>query len=1277
MSPDRSSTTDSSATDLPQSFGRFRIHRLLGRGGMGMVYLADDPKKDRRVALKVLAKDKANNETLLKRFRSEALATRELKHENIVGVFEAGSIDGQFYIALEYVDGTDVARLIQSRDRLPVRRSLDITRQVALALSVAYRRNIVHRDIKPSNLLIRSDGVVKLTDMGLARSLDDPGEASITRAGTTVGTVDYISPEQARDSKSADVRSDIYSLGCTWYHMLTGQALFPDGSLTQKLRQHASTPAPDPRLIADNISEGVVAVLQRMLDKSPDQRFQDPDDLLAALASIDFDRPELSADVIAALADEDPTAADHPDASPGSNDSVVAPLPRRQRRQTPETMVAAGSSTPPRPFTSDPAGASTGQVPPPSPRSRRAARHIPENSDDRNADGVNWSTFRPVAIMLLSVSFLALLGYIFANLGQSIDLSGTANGGNPFESAISGEAKGQTGSGSIPAAIVYDTLPSPALVGDPALPPPYLPSLRQGEKRHVFGWATTPRPGRKPVLSVSGRPDGLGQFHSLDAAISALTDAGGWIQLKGPGPFFLTSTTLVNCGHVRISTPNDARAVVVLLPGDESTPAGLQLHNTHLELERVDLALSESGFPTQKRLVLFSVDSSDFRLVDCSVTQHRDREGGTVATSISGSVDGRACRVVLDTLLSRGLNTTTLEIDSRMADVAVINSLLITDTASPLRILTPQASTPGTDGRRIRLFSCTLCSQAPLMTFDSGAMEDDIPSTQMTLVNTLMASPTDGERVLLDLGHWPQRTDTKSGKTRFSELDWDQHASLAFGMRHFIRRATDSGPSVDSYSAWQSCWSRPGDNSSFVSTPWRPLKVPAHAVTPAYFDTRRFGFELQIGTDGNAPGCQVLALHQAHSSILARAAGLAQRPRWPHPRPAQRPVLSLNLSDHPDLGRFLADNPPPPNAVIIVEGAGRAVTSPIVVGAAGIRILFKDSSKDQPLVLVPESPNADSDSVTTPTGPTASMFSVNGGTLELVGGRFQLQEPGGPAWFLRVTDGHFVIRDCSLLGPWSSASTLGGLIDVNGSTTRGTGRILGSFLSGGGSLIRTQCQNRSLLVTDSLLFSTGTVFDLDLSTSRRSCLDIRRSTLSGGESVFKLRITEPGMSDANPADRRPLDLFIDETVFAAGISSAHDGEPQAAIISIRGQVLDAGLLRWWGAHNGFTPLRRQYLVDPGRPTPSERWGTARHFASLFPSPHRIRPLDGPRAIPLATPLPESTHLRPTHFRIAATSLALKWAHGGQPIGADLDKLDSRLGTVGPPSNSQPGGRPDF
>ena len=1289
MSSDRSSTSESSSDQIPQSFGRFRIQRLLGRGGMGLVYLADDPKKDRRVALKVLARDKASNETLLKRFRSEALATRELKHDNIVGVFEAGSIDGQFYIALEYVDGTDVARLIQSRDRLSVRRSLDITRQVALALSVAHQRNIVHRDIKPSNLLIRHDGVVKLTDMGLARSLDDSGEAGITRAGTTVGTVDYISPEQARDSKSADVRSDIYSLGCTWYHMLTGQAPFPNGSLTEKLRHHATTPAPDPRRISDSIPEDVVIVLQRMLEKSPDRRFQDPDDLLSSLTAIDLDRRELSADVIAALADEDTTPSEPAIDASGGNDPRSTRPPRRRERQPPGE---SGRSAPSPGHTDSAQAASltTTNVPPPSPRSRRGVRRIEEESDDHGGGGIDWEKAKSVAIMLIGVSLLALIGYILVNLGQSVDMSGAKNHGNLFSSDNGKRADGRPNSGTSETgpeqgaarpAVAYDTLPPPVLMGEPALPPQQLPSLRQGERRHVFDWAVTPRSGQRPVLSVAGGHDRPGQFHSLDAAVAALTDQGGWIQLAGPGPFFLTGTTLVDCGRVRISPPTATRAVVVLLPDPESRSTALRLRNTHLELDRVDLALPETGFPGQGRLALFWVDSSDFSLTNCSITQPHAREGGTVAVSTTGSVNGRGSRILLDRVLCRGRNTTSIELDSRSVDAALVNSLLVSDTASPLRLLTPTSSPSRADGRHIRLVSCTLSSQAPLLTLDSGTMDADIPSTTLALVNTLMAIPAGGERVLLDLGRWPQRIDPAPGESRFQGLEWHQHSSIAFGVRRFIGRDPAAGLAIDSYAEWQSCWPQPGEAAAFVARPWRTLKVAAHLVTPAYFDTRRFGDRLRTATDGNAPGCRVLALSQAEPTVLARATGLARRPAWLHPRPAPRPLLSLNLSDHPNLGRFLAEHPPPPNAVIIVHGSGRRVTSPIIVGGGGLKLIFKDSSKELPLVLVPEPPNTVADAGSSPdTSPPTSLFSVTGGTLELVGGRFQLLERGGPPWLLQVADGHFVLRNCSLLGPRGPSQTPRGLVDWSGATSGGSGRILGSFLAGGGILVRTRCQDRSLLVADSLLFSTGSVFGLDLQKSGHSILDIRRSTLSAANAVFLLRPAkpvEPKVVSTDNTNSRLLDLFIDETVFAAGISPTAGDHPLSAILSCRSRTLQTGLLQWWGTHNGFSSLLTDYLVDRGSQGTDVRKGTARHFASLFPAPHRIRPLHGPRGVPLAAPTPAATHVRPSHFRMAPSSRGLKWASGGRPLGANLDQLDAQLGNVGPPPTTKPGGKPDF
>ena len=186
---------------------------------------------------------------------------------------------------MEYVEGIDLFEQVRRRGVIPVKRSIEIIKQVASALQHAHEHNIVHRDIKPSNLLLRHDGVVKVTDLGLARSIDDTLETNITRAGTTVGTVDYMAPEQARSSKSADVRSDIYSLGCTWYQMLTGEPPYAEGSLTNKLQAHALKPLPDPREKNENIPEGLIAVLQRMTAKKPADRYQTPAELLEDLAN--------------------------------------------------------------------------------------------------------------------------------------------------------------------------------------------------------------------------------------------------------------------------------------------------------------------------------------------------------------------------------------------------------------------------------------------------------------------------------------------------------------------------------------------------------------------------------------------------------------------------------------------------------------------------------------------------------------------------------------------------------------------------------------------------------------------------------------------------------------------------------------------------------------------------------------------------------------------------------------------------------------------------------
>jgi len=305
-----------------ETLGKYQIVRQLGAGGMGTVYLAVDSQLKRTIALKVLPKERTENDTLVRRFEAESQAAAQLKHENIVTVYDAGRIDGHLYIALEFVEGTDVHELVAKRGPLPLKRSVNYVKQIAHALEHLHKRGFVHRDIKPSNILVTREGLAKLTDMGLARAVDESLESNITREGTTVGTVDYMAPEQARDSQSADIRSDIYSLGCTWYQMLTGEPPFPTGSVTNKLYSHISKPRPDPRALNRSIPEEVVAILHRMMARKADDRYQTPNELLEDIANMGSGNKRI--DELLNGDDESPGETATP------NYGAPTPLPARQ-----------------------------------------------------------------------------------------------------------------------------------------------------------------------------------------------------------------------------------------------------------------------------------------------------------------------------------------------------------------------------------------------------------------------------------------------------------------------------------------------------------------------------------------------------------------------------------------------------------------------------------------------------------------------------------------------------------------------------------------------------------------------------------------------------------------------------------------------------------------------------------------------------------------------------------------------------------------------------------
>ena len=205
----------------------FLIEEVIGVGGMGAVYRALDTKLDRQVALKLLPPDQAADPEVVARFYQEGRSAARLDHENIARVYCIGQ-DGAFhYIAFEFIEGETLRQRTETAGALPVSEAVHIALEIAQALVHASERGVVHRDIKPSNIIITSSGRAKLVDMGLARRFERGGDNGLTQSGMTLGTFDYISPEQARDPRDVDVRSDLYSLGCTMFQMLTGPAAVP------------------------------------------------------------------------------------------------------------------------------------------------------------------------------------------------------------------------------------------------------------------------------------------------------------------------------------------------------------------------------------------------------------------------------------------------------------------------------------------------------------------------------------------------------------------------------------------------------------------------------------------------------------------------------------------------------------------------------------------------------------------------------------------------------------------------------------------------------------------------------------------------------------------------------------------------------------------------------------------------------------------------------------------------------------------------------------------
>ncbi|MEN6452369.1 MAG: protein kinase [Thermoguttaceae bacterium] len=256
--------------------GKYRLIELLGRGGMGNVFLGEHVTMNRRVALKIIARKIRRDRTSVDRFLAEARAVATLDHPNIVQAYSVDNEGERYYIVMEYVEGLDLQRLVEEDGPVECRLAADYVRQAAEGLDHAHRRNMIHCDIKPSNLLVNVQGVVKILDMGLARLVDSEA-AEPAGAGSNdqvLGSVDYLAPEQAMQAPDFDCRADVYSLGCTLYFLLTGHPPFPRGSLTERILKHQTQEPPPIRAERPNVPAELAAICVKMMAKRPEDRYQ-------------------------------------------------------------------------------------------------------------------------------------------------------------------------------------------------------------------------------------------------------------------------------------------------------------------------------------------------------------------------------------------------------------------------------------------------------------------------------------------------------------------------------------------------------------------------------------------------------------------------------------------------------------------------------------------------------------------------------------------------------------------------------------------------------------------------------------------------------------------------------------------------------------------------------------------------------------------------------------------------------------------------------------------
>jgi serine/threonine-protein kinase len=840
---------------------------------MSSVFRAVHVDTQHEVALKVLTRTLARNSVLLQRFLREARSAEALEHPNIVMIYDRGIDHGRHYLVLEYVQGGDFHGYIQHNGPLSVREAVSVVKQVADGLDYAAGKGLIHRDIKPSNVLRTAGGQIKIIDLGLARQSDFEDER-VTREGTTVGTVDYMAPEQARDSRATSVRSDLYSLGCTFYYFLTGVPPYPGGDITAKLTRHAKSPAPDVRDLRPDVPLEISAIVKRMMAKKPEDRFASYGELIAALDAV----PVEEMDKASAVAPIPLVGAKDQDISMEEIDlrlpqrSGESPRSELDDEEIKVASLAELAALEPAVNSWERSSARPAALEPPFAR-QRAGGPVDYRVAQRDPDAI--AATEPskggssASVWIIAGAFVGAACLIVAlGLFQLIETPGTT------ENSSGGAGAEPESSAAEIRPVVIEPSSSRAAVSsarsEPAVGPgvsrapvrakPIEPELKWDEPVDIEpaaikpgaalggapaalellpAWARAATPERLdgPFVAVRRVPEPEGGTTTVGTLHIALDRfIGGTVELRDEGPFLADDLRFGGASRLIRSRPGYRSILRIGRSSSDAVRRQLavfMLERKNLALDGLDLLVNVRDL-SPNQTALFSCDGASLTLRNCSITIIQDPARGAFTVFRLESAGSSAAHVRLEQTLVRGGFSDAFVLAGGAAELVLRDCAVIGGSGPLFRF----AGDGDAALRRCVLLGSLLAGPGPI--FEHAAAAG--PRGQRPVLQSYgsVLSRLHGSGIASVI------SSSDPGARPSQQLQWWGDRNLFAGWKGFLAAGKDHLVTIADLAAARVTWSGSDKASQEILSPW-PYPPSVEYATPAAFSAFLSGQEAILG----------------------------------------------------------------------------------------------------------------------------------------------------------------------------------------------------------------------------------------------------------------------------------------------------------------------------------------------------------------------------------------------------------------------------------------------